>query len=169
MGLKDRLLRAKCSAGFHSGEWKQIAAGTCDEQRTCANCGEVSNRTDHHLSDWAYSADPAAPACTRERSCQRCPLVDRDVKHTMEWQYVHTASEKGLQAAMAVLSGRREQCRQANVCSRCGQTDGKTRIMHRWDNGHDYQEDAYRPLQTLYICLHCGLEDIRGHLQPPRY
>ena len=44
MGLKDRLLKAKCAAGFHSGEWKQVAAGSCDERRDCAHCGEVSTR-----------------------------------------------------------------------------------------------------------------------------
>jgi hypothetical protein len=167
MGLKDRLLRAKCSAGFHSGEWKQIAAGACDEQRTCVNCAEVSNRTEHHLSDWEYSADPAAPACTQERRCQRCPLVERDVKHTMEWQYIHT-EEAGLKAAGTVLLGREERCRQALVCSRCGLANGKSAIRHRWDAGFEVREARSGEIKRLYTCMQCGREDIRGRMQGAR-
>jgi hypothetical protein len=121
MSLKDRLFQAKCKVGMHSGEWEQLAAGSCDERRTCVHCGDVANRTEHHMSDWAYSADPAAPACTRERHCGRCPHAQLEVRHTMEWQRDY--------------EGRHERCRVRLDCSRCGFTEGRTKMAHRWDMG----------------------------------
>jgi hypothetical protein len=141
MGLKDRLLQAKCKVGVHSGEWQQLAAGSCDEQRTCAHCGEVSNRTSHHLSDWAYSDDPAAPACTRERQCQRCPHVEQEVKHTMEFRYDYP--------------GRHEVCRQRLDCTRCGFTEGTTHLNHHWDKGVVSSDDGGYRLRKIYTCLNC--------------
>jgi hypothetical protein len=120
-----------------------------------------------HLPDWEYSADPAAPACTRERRCQRCPLVERDVKHMMEWQYIHT-DETGWKAAGTVLLGREEQCRQALICSRCGLADGKSAIRHRWDAGFEVEEARTGEIKRLYTCMHCGREDIRGRMQSAR-
>jgi hypothetical protein len=157
MGLKDRLLQAKCKVGVHSGEWKQLAAGSCDEQRTCAHCGEVSNRTDHHMSDWAYSADPAAPACTRERRCQRCPHVQQEVKHTMDWQYDY--------------EGRHEQCRMRLDCTRCGLTEGKTLLAHRWDLGVEPRDSGYDYSTRIkvYTCEICLLQVVRkADAFPPR-
>ncbi len=170
MGLKDRLLRAKCSAGFHSGDWRQIAAGSCDEQRDCVHCGNVSTRTDHHLADWVYATDPAAPACLMERRCQRCPQVERDVKHTMIWGYVELTEKpptSGWDAAgralLRGLGGRAERCRQHYVCTRCGVTDGKTIIKHSWDSGTRFLNDVGHP-KMVYICKICGTEDVRNLL-----
>jgi hypothetical protein len=145
MGLKDRLLQAKCKVGVHAGEWKQLAAGSCDEQRTCAHCGTVSNRTDHHLSDWAYTDDPAAPACTRERNCQRCPLVQQEVKHTMEWRALNHYSEP---------------CRQSHVCTRCGLTESTTRMNHRWDSG-EFTDGAR---MVVFTCKVCRAEELRNRM-----
>jgi hypothetical protein len=149
MGLKDRLLQAKCKVGMHSGEWKQLAAGSCDEQRTCGHCGEVSHRTDHHMSDWAYSDDPAAPACTRERLCQRCPNVEQEVKHTMDWRYDY--------------EGRHEKCLMRLDCTRCGFTQRKTLLAHRWDRGSEPgYEGAHPALKKVYTCEICRAQVIRG-------
>lgn len=148
MGLKDRLLQAKCKVGAHSGEWKQLAAGSCDEQRTCVNCGAVSNRTDHHLSDWAYTDDPAAPACTRERHCQRCPLAQQEVKHTLEWRAIDRYSDP---------------CRQAHVCTRCGLMEGTTRMNHRWDSG-EFTDGAR---MVVFTCKVCRAEELRNRMLYP--
>jgi hypothetical protein len=167
MGLKDRLLRAKCSAGFHSGEWEQIASGSCDEQRTCVHCAEVSARTDHHMAGWAYADDPAVPACLKERRCQRCPLVEQEIQHTMQWTYVHPvnpAPESGWAAVKMVMKGRAEQCRQGNICNRCGFTDGKTIIRHVWDLGTDLPVEIGRHPKRVYTCEICGAEDVRNKL-----
>jgi hypothetical protein len=157
MGLKDRLLQAKCKVGVHSGEWKQLAAGSCDEQRTCTHCGEVSNRTDHHLTDWAYSADPAAPACTRERHCQRCPQMQQEVKHTMEFRYDYP--------------GRHEVCMMRADCTRCGFTEGRKTLRHHWDRGVDPFDDGhhYPSGKKVYTCEICRLQVVRDSSQlPPR-
>jgi hypothetical protein len=145
MGLKDRLLQAKCKVGVHSGEWKQLATGSCDEQRTCAHCGVISHRTDHHMTDWAYSTDPAAPACTRERHCGRCPLAEQEVKHTMDFRYDY--------------EGRHEKCMMRLDCTRCGFTERKTLLAHHWDQGV-VREDYYgydRP-KKVYTCEICRLQ-----------
>jgi hypothetical protein len=156
MGLKDRLLQAKCKVGVHSGEWQQLAAGACDEQRTCVHCGEVSQRTDHHLSQWAYSDDPAAPACTRLRRCERCPLVEQEVKHTMEFQYGYP--------------GRHEMCMKRLDCTRCGFTQGNTLLAHRWDRGSEPGYEGANPaLKKVYTCEICRLQVIRpASAFPPR-
>jgi hypothetical protein len=143
MGLKDRLLQAKCKVGVHSGEWRQIATGSCNEQRTCAHCGTVSNRTEHHLSDWAYSDDPAAPACTQERHCQRCPQAEQRVEHTMTFRYEYP--------------GRHEVCRQRSDCTRCGFTDGHTYLRHHWKDPVPVAE-----LGKAYACQICGAVIVRG-------
>jgi hypothetical protein len=149
MGLKDRFLQAKCKVGVHSGEWKQLAVGSCDEQRTCAHCGEVSSRTDHHLSDWAYSEDPAEPACTRERLCQRCPQVQREVKHTMDWRYDY--------------EGRHERCMKRLDCTRCGFTEGKKLLAHHWDRGSEPGYQGANPtLRKVYTCEICFLQVARN-------
>jgi hypothetical protein len=148
MGLKDRLLQAKCKVGAHSGEWKQLAAGSCDEQRTCVNCGAISNRTDHHLSDWAYTDDPAAPACTRERHCQRCPVAQQEVKHTMEWR---------------AMDRYRDPCRQTHVCTQCGLTEGTTKMNHRWDSG-EFTDGAR---MVVFTCKVCRAEELRNKMLYP--
>jgi hypothetical protein len=149
MGLKDRLLQAKCKVGAHSGEWRQLAAGSCDEQRTCGHCGVVSSRTEHHLSKWAYSTDPAAPACTRERRCERCPELKQEVKHTTEWRYDYP--------------GRHEQCRKRLECTRCGFTDGTTVLAHNWDGGSEPGYIGSNPaLKKVYTCKMCRLQVARN-------
>jgi hypothetical protein len=148
MGLKDRLLQTKCKVGVHSGQWTQLAAGSCDERRTCAHCGEVSRRTDHHLSDWAYSADPAAPACTRERHCARCPLAEQEVKHTMEFRYDYP--------------GWHEKCLMRLDCTRCGYTENKKLLAHQWDRGSEPgYEDGHPALKKVYTCEICRKQVIR--------
>jgi hypothetical protein len=158
MGLKDRLLAAKCKIGVHSGEWKQLAAGSCDEQRTCVHCGQVANRTDHHMSDWAYSADPAAPPCTQERHCERCPEMRQEVRHTMQWRYDY--------------EGRHEPCRQRLECTECGFTEGKTMLNHNWSDPVEWSEDGtvYR-LKKLYTCEVCRRQVARDRdsLGGPRH
>lgn len=148
MGLKDRLLQAKCKVGAHSGEWKQLATGSCDEQRTCVNCGAVSNRIDHHLSGWAYTDDPAAPACTRERHCQRCPVAEQEVKHTMEWRALDRYSAP---------------CLQSHVCSRCGLQEGAPRMHHRWDSG-EFTEGAR---MVVFTCKVCRATELRNRMLCP--
>lgn len=168
MGLKDRLLKAKCAAGFHSGEWKQITAGSCDERRDCSHCSEVSTRTEHYLTNWAYAQDEGAPACLQERHCQRCPLIEREVKHTMNWTYVNPIDgppvESAWDAVSKVLKGRAEKCRQGNICSRCGYTDGKTMIKHTWDTGTELPQEIGRRRKIVYTCDICRTEDIRNML-----
>lgn len=155
MGLKDRLLQAKCKVGVHSGEWQQLAAGSCDEQRTCVHCGEVSNRTSHHLSDWMYSDDPAAPACTQERQCQRCPLAEREVRHTMEFRYDYP--------------GIHEVCRQRLDCTRCGFTERKTRLNHHWDDGVMASDDGGYRVRKIYTCWNCRSQIPRDTSGIPPY
>jgi hypothetical protein len=167
MGLKDRLLRAKCSAGFHSGEWEQIAAGSCDEQRTCISCTEVSARTAHHLTDWAYTDDPADPACLTVRSCLRCPLAEWTMRHTMEWMFVNPvnpAPGSGWEAVKLVMKGPAEKCRKGYICTRCGFTDGKTMIQHRWGPGAELPVENGRQPKVLYTCEICRTEDVRRRL-----
>jgi hypothetical protein len=166
MGLKDRLLRAKCKIGAHSGEWLQVAAGSCDEQRTCAHCGLVSSRTEHRLSGWSYVTDPAAPACTRERHCQRCPDMEREVKHTMRWR--------------ADYPGGHEKCMKRHDCTRCGFTEGRTMLAHQWqpDPGTGNFSPAGQvfgtdnnfpagPVMSSYTCMNCLTRVTRYQNAPP--
>jgi hypothetical protein len=149
MGLMDRLRQAKCAVGVHSGQWQQVAVGACDEQRTCANCGEVSRRVDHHLSDWAYSSNPAAPPCTQERRCQRCPQAQQEVKHTIEFTYDYP--------------GYHEPCRMRAECTRCRFTDGTTLLAHKWDRGSEPGYVGSDPApKKVYTCKLCGKQVLRG-------
>ena len=145
MGLKDRLLQAKCKVGAHSGEWKQLAVGSCDEQRTCVHCGVVSNRTEHHFSGWADSIDPDAPPCTRERRCQRCPHVRQEVKHTMGHVYEY--------------EGRHDMCRARIECTRCGFTEGRTVLAHQWSDAVYFFDDYQR--KKAYTCMICRRQIVR--------
>ncbi len=106
------------------------------------------------MSDWAYSADPAAPACTRERRCQRCPHVQQEVKHTMDWQFDY--------------EGRHEKCRKRLDCTRCGFTEGKTLLAHAWDQGRVDDSD-YSRVRKVYTCQSCLKQvERRTDSLPPR-
>jgi len=145
MGLKDRLLQAKCKVGAHSGEWRQIAAGSCDEQRTCAHCGTVSSRTEHHLTNWDYVDDPAAPACTQECHCQRCPLAEQRVEHAMSFRHHY--------------AGLHEACRQREDCTRCGFTQGRTRMSHVWNKPVEFEGDY--SIRKVWACMACEAKIVR--------
>jgi hypothetical protein len=164
MGLKDKFLKAKCATGLHGGEWAQIAAGSCDEQRACPICESVSTRTKHYLGDWTQTADPAAPKCQFQRNCSRCPQVDTKIEHDSQLEYVNDRPpESGWTAVGRVLGGRAERCRQRYVCTRCGDTNGKTFIQHRWGNGKFFL-DEYDRRKVAYLCLVCGTEEIKNAL-----
>jgi hypothetical protein len=116
------------------------------------------------VTDWAYADDPTAPACLQERHCQRCPLVGREVQHTMQWTYVNPFNpvvESGWAAVKMVMKGSAGKCRQGNICTRCGFTDGKTMIRHSWDLGIDIPEEFGRRPKRLYTCEICRTEDVR--------
>jgi hypothetical protein len=147
MGFKDRLLQAKCKVGAHSGEWTQLATGSCDEQRTCVHCGVVSNRTEHHLSSWADSTDPDAPPCTRERRCERCPHVQQEVKHSMRPVFEY--------------EGRHEICRARIECTQCGFTEGRTMMAHRWGDAVEFFDDDGR--KKAYTCIICRARIVRDY------
>lgn len=138
MGLKDRLRQAKCATGFHTGEWQALASDSCDEQRVCSICGNVSTRVQHDLADWQFVGERSTSGCLAERRCNRCGVAERENQHSMDREYVRSRS-----------------CRQRHVCSFCGYTNGKTFIEHEWGEliKIEGRTGHYR------YCLRCDAED----------
>jgi hypothetical protein len=83
--------------------------------------------------------------------------MQQEVKHTMDWRYDY--------------EGRHGPCRQRIDCTRCGFTEGKTLLRHRWDLGVEPRDSGYDYTRRykVYTCEMCSLQVVRYADQfPPR-
>ena len=122
--------------GFHTGEWAFDTPTSCAQTRRCTGCPDVETRVRHEISDWALRLPRKANACTRERVCRRCAMVETDQVHVFEWYYLEEAPPgPGIAESFAALpdpTDRRHRCRQLSICEFCYATKHDQRTHHQW-------------------------------------
>lgn len=146
---------ARHGLGFHSGEWVFETPGSCAHTRRCTGCPDVKTRIRHDMPDWALRLPREANACTRERACRRCAMVDTEQVHVFQWYYLDDAPPNpGIAEAFTSLfdpADRRSLCRQLSLCAFCLATNRDERTHHQWGAA----------MQTFngdqeYRCRRCG-------------
>ena len=143
------LRSARHNLGFHTGDWEFEAPDSCLQTRRCTGCSDVSKRVHHQLSAWVYRYPREANLCTKDRTCEKCPLAESTHEHTFVRHYIEQVTErKDLRWARIRL----RRCEQLNACAYCPTIERGTIIKHFWGDSVWSERDA----RYYHHCLRCG-------------
>jgi hypothetical protein len=143
--FKDFFDKGKCALGFHTGEWRYLQEGSCQQTRICLRCQVASQQLVHAWKSWDYEK---SDDCRMARRCGRCAEAETKVEHV--WGSPIYASEQS--CALVRPCSRCEEtsaagnahvwqswsydaadnCSQIVTCSRCGENGSERRTVHDW-------------------------------------
>ncbi|HEX6436528.1 MAG TPA: lipocalin family protein [Candidatus Binatia bacterium] len=143
--FKDLFDKGKCALGFHTGEWRYLQDGSCEQTRICSRCRVASQQLVHPWQTWDYES---SNDCRMSRRCGRCAEAESKVEHV--WASPIYASEQSC-ALVHPCSRCKEtspagnahvwqswsydtanNCSQVLGCSRCGESGSERRTVHDW-------------------------------------
>lgn len=109
--VKSIAIKAKCTVGWHEGEYKHIdGKPECFLGKTCPDCNKWVTEERHEFSDWEYLT---YNSCNTVESCIHCKLQRTGVEHNYQKE------------------GKDSNCHIVEVCLRC--KDKKIgRAEHNW-------------------------------------
>ncbi|MFC0308417.1 hypothetical protein ACFFHK_01695 [Gallibacterium trehalosifermentans] len=97
---KEIATAAKCSAGWHAGQFKPAIAGPeCKLEKDCPDCGEHVVIYKHFYTEWEYTK---YDSCNAVRFCEYCGKVEQEERHNY------------------VIVRKDSNCRIVERCFRCG-------------------------------------------------
>ena len=136
-GAKEMGERALCFAGLHSGEWKYVNHGSCEQKYVCIrlHCDHTDTRKLHESwSSWLYFKQNS---CLKERHCIRCKAREEKEIHQSwtEWEY--TA---------------KNNCDQVRNCERCEKKDYREQHNFGSERHLTYMNDCI----VHELCKRCG-------------
>lgn len=132
--VKSVALSAKCSTGWHAGEWSHVSGKPqCFVEKTCPDCHKHVTTNKHTFGEWRridYSS------CNSVRECTHCSSSEQKIIH--EYQN----------------NGKDENCRIIEKCQHCGgQRMGRT--DHEWIKIFDHEVKVGGSRK----CKRCGATD----------
>ena len=129
--VKSVALSAKCSTGWHAGNWSHIPGKPeCFMEKTCPDCNKHVTTKKHSYGDWRkidYSS------CDSVRECKHCGSTEQQIIHDYE------------------NHGKDENCRLIKKCRCCGVQE-VGREDHEWIKLFDNE----LKIEGQRKCRRCG-------------
>lgn len=131
--FKDLFDKGKCALGFHTGEWRYLQDGSCQQTRICSRCKVASQQLVHAWQSWEYEK---SDDCRMARRCGRCAEAETKIEHV--WASPVYESE--------------QSCALVRPCSRCKETSpaGNAHVWQSWSY------DAADNCSQVVTCSRCG-------------